>query len=107
MSNFGLYGKFTIEESNRDVLADILLEAAESLKSLDACEVYIVSTSNDEPNAVYVFEVGGSEGAHQASLTLESTQNLIKRAKPLITGAERISTLNTKGGKGVLGQKNA
>ncbi|WP_377866696.1 putative quinol monooxygenase [Bacillus sp. R86525] len=69
--------------------------------------VYIVSTSDDEPNAVYVFEVWDSEDAHQASLTLESTQNLIKREKPLITGAERISTLNTRGGKGVLGQKNA
>ncbi|WP_377866697.1 hypothetical protein [Bacillus sp. R86525] len=38
MSKFGLYGKFTVEESNRDVLVDILLEAAESMKSLDTCE---------------------------------------------------------------------
>ncbi|ETT74697.1 putative quinol monooxygenase [Bacillus mycoides] len=62
--------------------------------------MYIVSTSNDEPNAVYVFEVWSNEDAHKASLTLESTQNLIKRAKPIITGVERISTLNARGGKG-------
>ncbi|EJR35583.1 putative quinol monooxygenase [Bacillus mycoides] len=60
--------------------------------------MYIVSTSNDEPNAVYVFEVWSNEDAHKASLTLESTQNLIKRAKPIITGVERISTLNARGG---------
>ncbi|EEK74693.1 quinol monooxygenase YgiN [Bacillus sp. RC55] len=63
--------------------------------------MYIVSTSNDEPNAVYVFEVWSNEDAHKASLTLESTQNLIKRAKPIITGVERISTLNARGGKGL------
>ncbi|MCC2326857.1 hypothetical protein [Bacillus wiedmannii] len=42
-----------------------------------------------------------NEEAHKASLTLESKQNLIKRAKPMITGAERISTLNARGGKGL------
>lgn len=101
MSKFGLYGKFTVEESAREELANILLEAAESMNSLESCEVYIVSTSDDEPNAVYVFEVWSNEDAHQASLMLESTQNLIKRAKPIITGAERISTLNARGGKGL------
>ncbi|WP_305454323.1 putative quinol monooxygenase [Bacillus mycoides] len=63
--------------------------------------MYIVSTSNDEPNVVYIFEVWSNEDAHKASLTLESTQNLIKRAKPIITGVERISTLNARGGKGL------
>ncbi|AZJ19083.1 putative quinol monooxygenase [Bacillus pretiosus] len=101
MSKFGLYGKFIVEERNREELTNILLEAAESMKALHSCEVYIVSTSDDEPNAVYVFEVWSNEEAHKASLTLESTQNLMKRAKPMITGAERISTLNARGGKGL------
>ncbi|WP_336769840.1 putative quinol monooxygenase [Bacillus bombysepticus] len=101
MSEFGLYGKFIVEQGNRDVLADILLEAAESMEALDSCEIYIVSTSDDEPNAIYIFEVWSNEEAHKASLTLESTQALIKRAKPLITGAERISTLCPRGGKGL------
>jgi len=101
MSEFGLFGKFTAKEGERDTLVDILLEATESMKNLDECLLYLVNVSNDEPNAVYVYEVWKSEHAHQASLTLESTQALIKRAKPIITGIERISTLQPRGGKGL------
>ncbi|KIL51658.1 hypothetical protein KP77_11700 [Jeotgalibacillus alimentarius] len=101
MSQFSLFGKFTVEEENRDLLADILLEAAESMKEQEACEVYIVSVSESEADAVYVYETWRDEEAHQASLSLEVTQKLISRAKPIITGMERIQSLKTLGGKGV------
>jgi quinol monooxygenase YgiN len=101
MNKFGLYGKFIIEEGKRDMMVNILLEAAKSMEDLNECEVYHVHISEDEPNAVFVYEVWSNEAAHQASLTLESTQTLIKSAMPLITGMERISTLNPMGGKGL------
>ena len=101
MSKFGLFGKFTVKDGERDTLVDILLEAAESMKNLDECEIYLVNVSEDESNSVYVYEVWRNENAHQASLSLEATQTLIKRAKPIITGMERISTLKTMGGKGI------
>ncbi|MDL4839416.1 putative quinol monooxygenase [Aquibacillus rhizosphaerae] len=101
MSKFSLFGKFTIQEGERDTMVDILLEAAESMKNLDECEIYLVNISESEPNSVYVYEVWSDEEAHQASLTLEATQTLIKRAKPIIVGIERINTLKTKGGKGI------
>lgn len=101
MSKFSLFGKFTIQEGERDTMVDILLEAAESMDDLIECEIYLVNTSESEPNCVYVYEVWSDEAAHQASLTLEVTQTLISRAKPLITGMERINTLSTRGGKGV------
>ncbi|MGR9049840.1 putative quinol monooxygenase [Halobacillus faecis] len=103
MSKFSLFGKFTVQEGERDTMVDLLLEAAESLQNLEECEVYLVNISENEPNAVYVYEVWKSEDAHQDSLTLETTQTLIRRAKPIITGMERVKTLQTKGGKG-LGQ---
>ena len=101
MSKFGLFGKFIVKDGERDSLVDILLEAAESMKNLDECEIYLVNVSEDESNSVYVYEVWRNENAHQASLSLEATQTLIKRAKPIITGMERISTLKTRGGKGI------
>jgi len=101
MNKFGLFGKFSVKEGERDTLVDILLDASDSMKNLDECELYHVHISEDEPNSVFVYEVWSDENAHQASLTLESTQDLIKRAKPIITGMERISTLKTKGGKGL------
>lgn len=99
MNKFSLFGKFTIQEGKRDTMVDILLEAAESMKNLDECEIYLVNVSESELNCVYVYEVWSNENAHKASLTLESTQTLIKRAKPIITDMERISTLKTIGGK--------
>ncbi|TCN26518.1 putative quinol monooxygenase [Mesobacillus foraminis] len=101
MGKFGLFGKFTVKEGERGTLVDILLEAAESMENLDECEIYLVSTSEGEPNTVYVYEVWSNEDAHQASLTLEVTQTLIQRAKPIITGMERINTLIARGGKGI------
>jgi quinol monooxygenase YgiN len=101
MFKFSLFGKFTVQDGERDTMVNILLEAAESLKSFEECEIYLVNISESEPNCVYVYEVWSNENAHQSSLTLEATQTLIKRAKPIITGMERISTLKTKGGKGI------
>jgi quinol monooxygenase YgiN len=101
MSKYGLYGKFTVKNGDRDTLVDILLEAADAMKEWVECELYLVSISEDEPNSVFVYEIWSDETAHQASLKQETTQNLIQRARPMITGMERISTLNTIGGKGI------
>lgn len=101
MSKFGLFGKFTVQEGERDNMVEILLEAAESMRNLKECDIYLVSVSEGEPHIVYVYEVWSNEKAHQDSLTLEATQTLIKRAKPIIAGMERISTLKTVGGKGL------
>ncbi|CAM3919398.1 putative quinol monooxygenase [Mesobacillus thioparans] len=101
MSKFSLLNKFLVQEGEKEKMVDILLEAAESMKDLDECEIYLVNISENEPSSVYVYEVWANEDAHQASLSLEATQTLISRAKPIITGIERISTLITKGGKGI------
>ncbi|MFP7495258.1 putative quinol monooxygenase [Terribacillus saccharophilus] len=100
MLKYGLYGKFLVDQENRDELGSILLEAAEAMAHVDGCEVYQISISPDEPQAVYVYEVWTDEAAHQASLALDVTQTLIRRAKPLITGIERLHTLQTLGGIG-------
>jgi quinol monooxygenase YgiN len=102
LSKFGLYGKLTAREGERDTLVDILLDAAASMGELGDCEIYQVNISEDDPHSVFVYEVWSSEGAHQASLDLESTQTLIQKAKPILVGVERINTLIPQGGKGTL-----
>ncbi|MFD1738868.1 putative quinol monooxygenase [Bacillus salitolerans] len=99
MGKFGLFGKLIAKDGERETLVNILLEAAESMENLDECEVYLVNVSSDEPNSVFVYEVWKDENAHKASLSLEVTQTLIQRAKPIIAGMERISTLLPIGGK--------
>ncbi len=102
MNKFGLYGKITAKEGQRDTLVSILLEAAESMQNLDDCQLYLVNISNDEPNAVFVYEIWSNQNAHEASLALESTKLLIKRARPIIERMDTISTLQLMGGKGTI-----
>jgi quinol monooxygenase YgiN len=101
LSRFGLFGKLIATEGNRDLLVEILLEAATSMENLADCEVYVVNISPDDRDSVFVYEVWKSESAHQNSLTLDVTQTLIQRAKPIIAGMERIKTLMPLGGKGI------
>jgi quinol monooxygenase YgiN len=102
VEKFGLYGKLIASEGKRDELTEILLDAAHSMKELQECEIYLVSITENDPNAVFVYEVWSNEQAHKASLSLEVTQTLIQKAKPILAGMERISTLIPKGGKGIL-----
>jgi quinol monooxygenase YgiN len=102
VEKFGLYGKLIASEGKRDELTGILLDAAHSMKELKECEIYLVSISENDSDSVFVYEVWSNEEAHKASLSLEVTQTLIQKAKPIITGMERISTLIPKGGKGIL-----
>ncbi|WP_409300040.1 putative quinol monooxygenase [Peribacillus sp. SCS-155] len=101
MNHFGLFGKFITKEGERDALVDILLRAAQSMQDLEDCEIYTVHVSPEESNSVFVYEVWKDESAHQASLLLEATQELIQSAKPLIAGMERICTIKPIGGKGL------
>ncbi|MGD6817908.1 putative quinol monooxygenase [Metabacillus sp. 113a] len=101
MGKFGLYGRLTAKEGKREELAAILLEAAESMKELPGCELYVVSLAEDERESVYIYEVWSNEEAHQASLGNEATKMLIKQARPIIADMDRITTLKPLGGKGL------
>ncbi|MEQ2526338.1 antibiotic biosynthesis monooxygenase [Bacillaceae bacterium CLA-AA-H227] len=101
MSKFSLFNKFLVQDGKRGTMVEILLEAAESMKILDECEIYLVNISEDEPNSVYVYEVWSNENAHKESLSVEAAQALISKAKQIITGVEKINTLQVMGGKGI------
>ncbi|MGY4691062.1 putative quinol monooxygenase [Salibacterium sp. K-3] len=101
MSKFGLHNKFTVVEGERDTLADLLLEASKEMDKLEECELYVVSLADDHDDVLYVYEVWSSEDAHQASLSMEANQTLIKKARPLLAGVEKMGTFLPIGGKGI------
>nr|WP_233711569.1 putative quinol monooxygenase [Lederbergia citrisecunda] len=96
-----MFNKLVAKEGEQETLVNILLEAADSMRNLEDCEIYLVNISPEDPNSVFVYEVWSDESAHQASLSLEAAQTLIQKAKPIIAGMERIVTLSPKGGKGL------
>src|SRR5258708_632260 len=101
MSKVGLYVKFMTHPGQRDALVALLLAAA-GIQTVESCELYIVNVSATEPETVWVTEVWSSAAAHEASLTFEGSKAMIKRAMPLIAGAERIDLLPI-GGKALMG----
>jgi quinol monooxygenase YgiN len=100
MHTFGLTGKITTHEGQRDALVQLLLEAAKGMQSVEGCKLYIVSISENESEAIYITEVWTNAEAHQASLALEEVKAIIQRGRPLIAGFESTKLLPL-GGKGI------
>ena len=103
MSRFGVCGIMKAQPGQRDALLDILLEAAGLVADLPGCEVWIVNTMPDDPDAIWVTEVWRSEADHASSLTGDVVQAVIARARPLIAGFGQRFTLEPVGGKGLAG----
>ena len=101
MTNYyGMHGQFTAQPGQGDTLAEILLAAAEGLRTNEACLLYVVSRSPDDPDVIWVTEAWTSKAAHDESLQGEDVKAAIQRARPLIariTGTELLPL----GGKGV------
>jgi quinol monooxygenase YgiN len=104
MSRYGLFGSFRAHPGKRDELLEILLEAAEQTRDAPGCEVWIVSTSPEDTDSIWVTEVWRSEADHAASLTGEETREMIARAMPLIAGFGDRYVLEPLAGKGLSGQ---
>jgi quinol monooxygenase YgiN len=98
---FGLHGKLTAQPGQGDALEAILLEAAAALGENDACRLYVVHRSDEEPEAVWVTEVWVDEAAHRASLQDPATREAIAQARPIIAAISDQTRLTTVGGKGV------
>lgn len=101
MSKYGLFGKIIAQPGRRDALAAVLLDAAALLRAAPGCEVYIVSVSESEPDAVWVSEVWSSREEHAASLAREDVRALIGRGRPLIAGMGERFEVVPLGGKGL------
>lgn len=84
----------------REELVGHLLRAADALRPLPDCLIYLVSTT-DQPDDVLVTEVWTSLDAHDASLTHPAVRQLITEARPLIVGMQPGVLLDVRGGIGL------
>lgn len=98
---FGMLVRFTAQPGQGDALAAMLLEAADGVRSLGACQLYIVSRVPADDETVWVTEAWTDREAHDASLKDEQAQALIKRAMPLLAGPPETIELRPAGGKGL------
>jgi quinol monooxygenase YgiN len=96
----GLIGSFKTHAGKRDELAAYLLRAADLLRALEGCYLYVIANATDDPDTLWFTEVWRSKEAHQASLTHEGVRAIIAVARPLIAGASGFETVPL-GGKGL------
>ena len=78
---YGLIGKMVATPGNRDTLAGIILNDAETMPG---CLSYIVAKDPRDENALWITEVWDSAESHKASLSLPRVREAIKKGRPLI-----------------------
>jgi quinol monooxygenase YgiN len=98
---YGLFGKMQAQPGQRDALVSHLLRAAEMLRDMDGCYLYVINLATDDPDGIWVNEVWRSQAAHQDSLKHEVIQQLIAVARPLIAAMPERIEVTPLGGKGV------
>lgn len=96
---YGLIGRMTAIEGQRDALTAILLE---SLGRMPGCLSYVVAHDPADDHAIWVTEVWIDEAAHRASLQLPEVREAIRRGRPLIATFGDAQVTAPVGGVGLL-----
>lgn len=97
---FSYLAWFTAEPGGGAALIAILLEAARSLQENDACLLYLIHRTLQNPDVVLVTEVWTDQEAHDAALTAPHTVEIIARARALILTAD-VTSMSLMGGVGL------
>lgn len=95
---YGLIGRFTAHEGQRDALLGYLLQGVESLPG---CLSYVVARDPVDVNSVWITEVWDSEASHKASLQLPAVKAAIAQAMPLIATFDSHTVTEPVGGVGL------
>ena len=98
---YAYFGSFRAKEGKRDTVAKLWKEAAIQLKKNADCLEYIISTSDEDSNTVWLWQVWTSREAHDKSIQEEYAQNIIRKATPFIESYGKHLDLIIVGGKGI------
>lgn len=97
---YGYLGTMRTRPGGRDEVVRILLSGQDGLRAA-GCELYVVGTSETDPDLVWVQEVWRSAEHHKASLELPATRAAIAEAMPLLTGEFHAQEIDVVGGLGL------
>ena len=98
---YAMTGKLIALPGKRAEMTDILLRAANVVRELPGCRMYIVCEEASNENTVWVFEMWDDKESHDASLKEERVRALIAEARPLMGGAPDGAELHVAGGYGI------
>ncbi len=105
MSGVGRYVKFTAQPGRAEELAELLLGAADSLRDVAGCELYLINRAASEPDVVWVTELWLSQELLDASLEQLQTDEgkaRIGQVMALLAKTPELTELEPLGGVGYL-----
>jgi quinol monooxygenase YgiN/quercetin dioxygenase-like cupin family protein len=105
VSGVGRYVKFTAQPGSGEEVAELLLEAADSLRDVAGCELYLINRAASEPDLVWVTELWLSHEALDASLERLQTDEgkaRIGQVMALLARPPELTELEPLGGVGYL-----
>src|SRR4026208_919637 len=85
VNRFGLTTKVVVHAGQRDALVDLLLVAAERVADAPGCYLYVVSTSLEEPDGVWVSEAWRSKAHYEAWMSRPDALQLLGGPAPRCT----------------------
>jgi quinol monooxygenase YgiN len=85
---FNVLNKIVCAEGARENVASIISEGA---KAMPGCKLYSISLDRENENLIWVYELWESERRHTDSVSLQSVQEAMAKARPHITGAESVA----------------
>ena len=97
---YGYLNTMRTMPGRRDEVVEVLLGGQDGLRDA-GCELYLVGTSDSDPDLVWVQEVWLSRAHHDASLELPETKAAIAAAMPLLTGEFTSQEIDVVGGLGL------
>ena len=103
MSGVGRYVKFTAQPGRGGELATLLLRAADSLRDVAGCELYVINRAEADPDVVWVTELWLDQESLDASLEqlqTEAGRAQIAEVSALLAGAPERIDLEPLGGVG-------
>ncbi len=95
---YGLIGRMTATEGQRDALTAILLEG---LGRMPGCLSYVVAHDPADDHLIWVTEVWTDEAAHRASLQVPEVREAIRKGMPLIAAFGDAQVTTPVGGVGL------
>jgi quinol monooxygenase YgiN len=99
-TRYGMLNRITTKPGQRDAVVQVLLSGARMQGAMPGSELYVVHTSPEDGNLIWVTEVWRSKEAHEASLKSPDVRALIAKGRPMIASIEPTITVPV-GGKGL------
>jgi quinol monooxygenase YgiN/mannose-6-phosphate isomerase-like protein (cupin superfamily) len=105
VTGVGRYVKFTAQERRGEEVAKLLLRAADSLREVPGCELYVINRSDAEPDVVWVTELWLSQEALDDSLeqlTTDEGKAQVAEIMALLSGPPELTEVEPVGGVGYI-----